>query len=168
MYRVFKFMQIRLYLLIFYKPMCVFFICIPIFVYICVQLCAIHASLHRLNGFCVRRCMDLRNICGFSQVVQFLCSKRIMRMNTALHTLYRFFVLSGLCVLIQLCVGCTTFAHEAACSYLYGFVQVVRLLRFQRLVCTDTASQFRQHLNYSVFRIRLFVRRNNETDHEVC
>ena len=67
----------------------------------------------------------------------------------------------------------TDFALSAACAYGYVFWALselcvrIRILRFKRLVRTDTDYQFLQRLGGSLLRICLFVWRTNETNIEV-
>ena len=80
MYVGFELLYIRTYMLLFYKPMCVFCVRIRLFK----RLCAIYAALHMLCGFCVRN-TPLTRKANFAYVYD-LCA------------------LSGLCVRIRLCV----------------------------------------------------------------
>ena len=99
--------------------MCYYFINLcASFAYVFVHLCTVYAALRRLYGFCVRFCMSLRNVSGFAYVIWLLCTfvydflqcMQLVRMYTDLRRLYGFCGLSGLCVCIRLCVGCTTIA----------------------------------------------------------
>ena len=129
-----------------------------------------YVALRRLYGLYVHLCTDLRNVrtlrrlynsCAFND----LCMLRVQRLVhafTVLHRLYNYCALSGLCIHIHI------FALEDDCTYRYvfcmlsGLLVCIPLLRFRRLVRTDTASRFFQRLGDSVFRIRRFFRRIND------
>ena len=66
---------------------------------------------------CVRTCTVLQNVYVFAEVVHLLRT-----------FIYGFAQCRGLCVV------CTDFARQMDCAYVYGFAQVVRLLRVKWLV----------------------------------
>ena len=91
-----------------------------------------------LYGFaeCMRLCVGCTAF-AFVYVYDFAQSKRLLRTYTALRTLYGFCELSGFCVRI-------------------------RLLRFQRLVCTHTYFAYLHRVGDSVITIRRLVRRSDD------
>ena len=83
-------------------------VCCTDFTYVCAQIWAMYAALHRLYGFCAR--------------FVWFCT-----MYAALRRLYGFCDLSCLCIHIRLLRvkrlvrTHTVFARLAACAYIYGF-----------------------------------------------
>ena len=110
MYRCFKFLQIRIYLLLFYKPMCLFFVRIHIVFAKSMRLCVGCTDFY-MFVYNFAQCMRLCVGCTAFAYVQ-LCA-----MYVALRKLY------GFCVRM-----CTTLRN------LCGLAQFVRLLRVKRLV----------------------------------